>query len=290
MPSSNARSFLSGRTAIIAGNGVLPTVVAQELEKRGQNPFLVLLRGEADMALYDYEHCELSIVELARLFKILKAAEIHNIILAGGVKKRPSLLQLRPDWTTLSALSKLFKALRSGDDTLLRAFIRILEDYGFCVIGAHEVVPDLLAPIEFNLTVQRANSKQNADILLAAEAARSLGRLDIGQAAVAIDGRVVAVEDSKGTDNMLKRVQEMRERQKIVPQGGVLVKCVKPQQDHRVDLPSIGPTTVINAAKSGLSGIAVEAKKSLILSLEKTIEEANKRSLFIETFRTTDNE
>ncbi|CBI76552.1 phosphatidate cytidyltransferase [Bartonella clarridgeiae 73] len=283
------RSFLSGRTAIIAGNGVLPIVVAQELEKRGQNPFIVLLRGEADVALYSYQHCELSIVELARLFKVLKATEIHNVILAGGVKKRPSLLQLRPDWTTLSALSKLFKALRSGDDTLLKAFIRVVEDRGFCVVGAHEVVPDLLAPIECNLTLQSATPKQSADILLAIEAARLLGRLDIGQAAVAIDGRVVAVEDSKGTDNMLKRVQEIRERQHL-PQGGVLVKCAKPQQDYRVDLPSIGPTTVINVAKSGLSGIAVEAKKSLILSLEKTIEEANKHSLFIETFRTTDNE
>ncbi|AQX28125.1 MULTISPECIES: LpxI family protein [unclassified Bartonella] len=290
MVCSNTKNSLSGRTAIIAGNGVLPIVVAQKLEKRRQNPFLVLLRGEADVALYRYEHCELSIVELVRLFKVLKAAEIHNVILAGGVKKRPSLLQLRPNWTTLSALSKLFKALRSGDDTLLKAFINIVENRGFCVVGAHEVVPDLLAPIECNLTLQRATPKQNADILLAVEAARLLGRLDIGQAAVAIDGRVIAVEDSKGTDDMLKRVQEMRERQQILLKGGVLVKCAKPQQDHRVDLPSIGPTTVINAARAGLSGIAVEAKKSLILSLKKTIEEANKHSLFIETFRTTDNE
>ncbi|WP_455475546.1 LpxI family protein [Bartonella sp. B17] len=286
----SARNFLSGRTAIIAGSGVLPITVAQELEKHGQNPFLVLLRGEADAVLYRYEHCELSIVELARLFKILKAAAICNIVLAGGVKKRPFLTQLRPDWTTFLALPKLLGALKGGDDALLKAFIQIVEAHGFCVIGAHEIVPDLLAPIEFDLTLRRATQKEKNDILLAAEAAKLLGQLDIGQAAVAINGRVIAVEGAEGTDNMLWRIFEMRERKQIPQKGGVLVKCAKPQQDHRVDLPSIGPSTIVNLVKSGLSGVAVEANKSLILSVKATIEKANKHSLFIETFEQFDHE
>ncbi|MCZ2328359.1 LpxI family protein [Bartonella sp. F02] len=288
--SFSARRFLAGRTAIIAGNGVLPIIIAQELEKHGQNPFLVLLRDEADTALYSYEHCELSIIELARLIKALKAAEVCNIILAGGVKKRPSLSQLRFDWPTLLALPKLCKALGKGDDALLRAFIQVIEKYGFFVIGAHEVVPDLLAPIEFNLTLRRATKKEKTDILLGSEAAKLLGQLDIGQAVVAINGRVIAVEGAEGTDNMLQRVCEMRKREQIPSKGGVLVKCAKPQQDHRVDLPSIGPTTMINIAKSGLVGVAVEANKSLILSLKETVEEANKHSLFIETFEKSNHE
>lgn len=290
MSFSSAKNFPCGRTAIIAGSGVLPVIVAKEFEKRGEDPFLVLLRGEADTALDSYEHCELSIVDLARLIKNLKAAAISNIILAGGVKKRPSLTQLRPDWITLSALPKLFKALGRGDDALLKAFISVIESHGFCVIGVHEVVPDLLAPKEFNLTLRRATQKEKADILLASEAARLLGQLDIGQAAVAINGRVIAVEGAEGTDNMLQRVCEMRESKRIPPKGGVLVKCAKPQQDHRVDLPSIGPMTITNIAKSGLMGVAVEANQSLILSLKETVEEANKHLLFIETFEQCDHE
>ncbi|VEJ45064.1 LpxI family protein [Bartonella vinsonii] len=290
MSVSGARSFLSGRTAIIAGNGVLPISVAQALEKDGQNPFLILLRGEADAVLYRYEHYELSIVELGRLIKILKTAEIRNIVLAGGVRKRPLITQLRLDWTTFLALPQLIRALRGGDDALLKAFIRLIEAHGFCVLGAHEIVPDLLAPVKFNLTSRRATQKEKKDIFLAVEAAKLLGRLDIGQAAVAINGRVVAVEGAEGTDNMLWRVCEMRERGQIPPKGGVLVKCAKPQQDHRVDLPSIGPATIMNITKSGLSGIAVEANKSLILSVKTTIEKANKYSLFIETFEKFDHE
>ncbi|EJF80616.1 hypothetical protein MCO_00130 [Bartonella sp. DB5-6] len=290
MSVSGARSILFGRTAIIAGNGVLPITVAQELEKNGQNPFLVLLRDEADAVLYRYEHCELSIVELAQLVKVLKTAGIYNIVLAGGIKKRPFLTQLRLDWTTFLALPKLIGALKKGDDALLKAFIRVIEAHGFCILGAHEIVPDLLAPMEFNLTLRRATRKEKKDIFLAAEAAKLLGRLDIGQAAVAINGRVVAVEGAEGTDNMLWRICEMRERGQIPAKGGVLVKCAKPQQDHRVDLPSIGPTTIINIAKSGLCGIAVEANKSLILSVQTTVEKANKYSLFIETFEKFDHE
>ncbi|WP_336276851.1 LpxI family protein [Bartonella sp. CB178] len=290
MSVSSARSFLSGRTAIIAGNGVLPITVAQALEKHGQNPFIVLLRGEADEMLCRYECCELSIVELKRLVTTLKAAGVCNVVFAGGVKKRPLLKHLRFDWPTFLSFPKILGALGSGDDALLRAFIRIIEAYGFCVIGAHEIVPDLLAPMGFDLTLQRATRKEKKDILLAVEAAKLLGRLDIGQAAVAISGRVIAVEGAEGTDNMLWRVSEMRERKQIPPKGGVLVKCAKPQQDHRVDLPSIGPATMINIAKSGLSGVAVEANKSLILSVKATVEKANKHSLFIETFENSDYE
>ncbi|WP_455478506.1 LpxI family protein [Bartonella sp. B10] len=286
----SARNFLSGRTAIIAGNGVLPIIVARALEEHGQAPFLVLLKDEADKGLCHYEHCELSIVELAKLIKILKKAAICNVILAGGVKKRPILTQLRLDWKTFLALPRLFGALMGGDDALLKVFIRILESHGFCIVGVHEIVPDLLAPIAFDFTLQRATRKEKNDILLAAEAAKLLGQLDIGQAAIAVNGRVVAVEGAEGTDNMLWRVYEMRERKQIPPRGGVLVKCAKPQQDHRVDLPSIGPTTVMNVAKSGLSGVAVEANQSLILSVKETIEKANKYSVFIETFEMLDHE
>ncbi|EYS92132.1 hypothetical protein X471_00424 [Bartonella bacilliformis str. Heidi Mejia] len=289
MSSSNIRSFLSGQTAIIAGNGALPIVVAQALEECGQKPFLILLHGEAESALYNYEHCELSIVELARLFKILKEKEICNIILAGGIRKRPDLFKLHFDWTTLLALPKLLKVLGSGDDILLKSFIQLIEARGFCVVGAHEVVPDLLAPMDFSLTSRRASQKEKNSILLAAKAAKLLGHLDIGQAVVIINNRVVAVEGAEGTDDMLKRVQEMRKKKQIPSKGGVLVKCAKPQQDHRADLPLIGPTTIVNAAKSGLVGVAVEAGKSLILSCKQTIEEANKHSLFVETFRTSDD-
>ena len=79
------------------------------------------------------------------------------------------------------------------------------------------------------------------------------GPYDVGQAAVVADNHVLAVEAAEGTDGMLARVAELRARGRIpTPAGrGVLVKAPKPDQDRRIDLPTIGPRTVAEAARAG---------------------------------------
>jgi len=274
---------LKGRTAIIAGSGALPFAVAKRLDGAGSPPFLVLLRGDADDALRRYEHDEISIVQLAKLVRILKKHQTRNVVLAGGVAKRPNLRDLRLDWTTLKALPYIFKALKQGDDALLRAFIRIMEGYGFRIIGAHEIVPDLLTSKVKIFSRKKPDKSDRADIAAAAEAAKILGRLDIGQGAVAVRGRVVALEGAEGTDSMLDRVRILRQAGKIPPKGGVLVKIKKPQQEMRADLPAIGLQTIENAHRAGLSGIAVEAGSSFIFDAEKVTEQADKYGLFLES-------
>jgi len=272
-----------GRTAIIAGNGQLPVDVARVLQERGEKPFLLPLRGEAEKSLYDFDHREISVVEFAKLVRALKAADIKNVVLAGGVTKRPLLRDLRFDWPTLKALPRLFSALGQGDDALLRAFISLLESYGFQVVGAHELVGQLLAPEKGCLTRTKTTSAHARDIALGQEAARLLGQLDIGQGVVAVGGRVVAIEGAEGTDAMLERVANLRQEGRIPPKGGVLVKMMKPAQETRADLPTIGPMTMDKAAAAKLDGVAVEAGRSFILNWHETIARANHYHLFIET-------
>ncbi|TJV28418.1 MAG: LpxI family protein, partial [Mesorhizobium sp.] len=62
---------------------------------------------------------------------------------------------------------------------------------------------------------------------------------------------------------------------------GVLVKCAKPGQELRADLPSIGPQTVEAAHAAGLAGIAVEAGRSLILEGPTVVARANALGLFV---------
>lgn len=274
-----------GRTAIIAGNGILPIEVAKSLAASGQRPFLVPIRDEADPVLFDYEHQDISVVEFAKLVRSMKAAGVTQVILAGGVRNRPHLRDLRFDWPTIRAVPHVLSALGKGDDALLRAFIGLLESFGFRVIGAHEVVPDLLSPLPpMTITRHRPVEIERRNIALAARAAQLLGDLDVGQGCVAVGGRVVALEGAEGTDLMLARVREMREAGRIPRRGGVLVKCAKPKQDERADLPAVGIATVENAAAAGLAGIAVEAGRTFILGFGETIAKANKSGLFIETF------
>jgi DUF1009 family protein len=274
----------AARTAIIAGNGLLPQVVAEALEKKGNPPFVVCLKGEADDSLRRFDNETISVVEFTRLIKVLKQSGAKNVILAGGVRQRPHLSDIRLDWTTIRALLRIFRALGKGDDALLRAFIGLLESYGFHMVGAHQIVPDILAPAASVLTTRVPDKKEQRNIDLAREAAVMLGKLDVGQGAIAVGGRVVALEGVEGTDNMIERIKQMRAEGRIPRQGGVLVKCAKPIQDERADLPTIGIDTVSNIAAAGLAGIAIEAGRTVMLSYHDTVQAANAQNLFIVTF------
>ncbi|MEN8492737.1 LpxI family protein [Brucella melitensis] len=273
----------AGRVAVVGGNGLLPIKVAETLQNAGQAPFLVPLRGEADPVLYNYEHQEISVVEFAKLVRSMKTAGVSRVVLAGGVRNRPHVRDLKFDWPTLRAVPYVLGALGKGDDALLRAFIGLLESFGFKVVGAHEVVPDLLSPPPACLTRITPDARERRNIALAMDAALKLGDLDVGQGAIAAGGRVVALEGAEGTDLMIERVRELRTAGRISRRGGVLVKMAKPRQDERADLPAIGLSTVENAERAGLAGIAIEAGRTFILGFGEKLAAANKKGLFIET-------
>jgi DUF1009 family protein len=99
---------------------------------------------------------------------------------------------------------------------------------------------------------------------------------------VAIGGRAIALEGIEGTDAMLERVRSLRDHGRLAgKRRGVLVKCSKPGQEARTDLPSIGPRTVEEAHAAGLAGIAVEAGSSLVLNGPEMIHKADALGLFI---------
>ena len=82
---------------------------------------------------------------------------------------------------------------------------------------------------------------------------------------------------------MVARVAELRASGRMgVPSGiGVLVKAPKPGQDHRFDLPSIGPRTVAGVAGAGLAGIAVVSGKTVIADAESVVREADHAGIFV---------
>ncbi len=52
----------------------------------------------------------------------------------------------------------------------------------------------------------------------------------------------------------------------------MLVKVSKPNQDFRFDVPVIGPQTIETCAAAGVSGIAIEAGKTLLLEMALIVE------------------
>ncbi|WP_245235417.1 LpxI family protein [Mesorhizobium erdmanii] len=271
------------KVGIIAGGGSLPVEVAQGLAAHGYPPFVLLMDGEADRQqdLRRYEHDSLALEQIGSLVPTLKRHGITHLVLAGEIKRRPQLAKIRPSLGLLSIVPSVIMALARGDDGLLKVVTRGLEKRGIKVIGAHEVVPELAAG-QGTLTSTRPQQSDWRDIEAARQAAKAIGALDIGQAAIAIGGRAIALEGIEGTSGLLERTRELRSHGRIAGKTrGVLVKCAKPGQELRADLPSIGPQTVEAAHAAGLAGIAVEAGRSLILEGPATLSRANELGLFI---------
>jgi DUF1009 family protein len=267
---------------LIAAGGAMPFAVADSLAARGKASVLFALRGVCDaQGVERFRHHWISIGELGRATKLFRAEGCRDLVFIGSLV-RPALSEIRLDWGTLRALRQVFAAFRGGDDHLLSGIGRIFEQDGFRMVGIKDVAPDLLMP-EGSLTRAVPDAQSLADIEKGREVLRALSPFDIGQAAVVIDGHVVAVEDIEGTDALLLRVARLREQGRIraALKRGVLVKAPKSGQDLRYDLPTTGPRTVEGVAGAGLAGLAVVAGNTLVVEPQAIIAAADAAGLFI---------
>ncbi|MER9078716.1 UDP-2,3-diacylglucosamine diphosphatase LpxI [Mesorhizobium sp. M0895] len=271
------------KVGIIAGGGSLPVEIARALARQGKPPFVVMAAGEVDrIADFEpYEQASLRLEDVGSLLPMLKRHHVTHLVTAGHITRRPRLSAMRLNLGLLAWLPSLLVGVTRGDDTVLKLFVRRIERSGIKVVGAHEIVPELVAA-EGPLTKTAPRKSDWRDIEAAHAAAKAVGALDIGQAAVAVGGRAIALEGVEGTDGLLERTKQLRGHGRLAGRSrGVLVKCAKPGQELRADLPSIGPLTVEAAHAAGLAGIAVEAGRSLVLEGPATIGRANALGLFV---------
>lgn len=271
------------RLAIIAGGGMLPVTLARHMAATRQDAVVFPIVGEtAPGEEFSGLPCHpVELEEAGRIRTILKGHGITHLVLAGEIRRRPRLGALRWSMDVVRSLPMVIRALARGDDALLRCVVAVIERGGIRVTGAHEWLPDLVTPSGV-LTRRKPAAADRADIAAGVAAAIAIGALDIGQAAVAIGGRAIALEGIEGTDGLLERTIALRNHGRLGgARGGVLVKCCKPGQELRVDLPAIGPRTVRDAAAAGLAGIALQAGYTLILEQQETLALADSLGLFI---------
>ena len=279
----------SARLAIVAGGGDLPRRVAEQARRTGRNPFVVGLKGFVDPALVaEFEGPELSVGELGRLMQLMKKEGCEEMVFAGSLK-RPDFASLKLDLKGVQSLPRILAAAKNGDDALLRAVMDVFAEAGFRIIGADDVLDDLRVGAG-PLGRIAPQPEHWPDIRRAAEVARVSGSLEIGQGAVSCSGLILAVEAQEGTDRMLARIPELVAEIRGTPEArrGVLVKAAKPQQERRIDLPTIGLTTVAGADRAGLAGIAVEAGAALVVDRAAVAAAADAAGIFIVGFTGAD--
>mgnify|MGYP000891310458 FL=1 len=273
------------RLAIVAGGGDLPRRVAEQARRTGRNPLVVGLKGFAEASLLEeFDGPELSVGEIGRLIQLMKKEGCEEMVFAGSLK-RPDFSALKLDLKGVQSLPKILAAAKKGDDALLRAVMDVFAEAGFRIVGADDVLNDLLVQAG-PLGAMSPGADHWPDIRRAAEVAKISGSLEIGQGAVSCASLILAVEAQEGTDRMLARVAELPVEIRGTPEArrGVLVKRPKPQQERRIDLPTIGVTTVQGAAKAGLAGIAVEAGAALVVDRNNVANAANELGIFIYGF------
>lgn len=264
------------KLGIVAGGGTLPQTLINHCLQNKRDFFVLAIENNADKAIFtsDIPHKWIRIGQAGTGFKLMHEQNVEEIVMIGTIH-RPTLADLVPDLRTAAFFAKI--GLKSvGDDGILRALINDIESENMRVVGIHEVIPDLLVK-EGVLTKHKPDKQALADISRGVEVARELGKLDVGQAVIVQQGLVLGVEGIEGTDKLIERCGTYQRK----GVGGVLVKLRKPQQDMRIDLPTIGTKTIENLHSAGMRGIAIHAGNALIVNEAEVIALADKYSMFI---------
>ncbi len=263
------------KLAIIAGRGELPAILAESCESQGIEVFIVGFEKYTDPALMDGRHHMWGRLGGAgHIIKTLKAQGIADLVMIGGIR-RPSLAELRPDFKTMSFYARLgLRAL--GDNDFLAMLVEELAKDGLKVHGVQDFAHNLLvqagplgriAPLKSHIpTIERG-----------IEVARIIGASDIGQSVIVQQGQVIGVEGAEGTDALIMRCKDYLRK----GEGGILVKLSKPGQLKNMDLPTIGPDTVILAGQNGLCGVVVQAGATLVVSRQRVADFANQHNMFV---------
>ncbi len=263
------------KLAIFAGGGELPARLAEAARGSGRDVFMVAFEGHTlASAVVGVPHLWSRFGAASAILDFLHGHGVTELVLAGPVR-RPSITEIMPDWRATKFLARI-GARALGDDGFLRGIVRGLEEEGFRVVGIQDILSDLLAPVGA-LGALMPDAAAEADIARGIEVARMVGALDVGQAVVVQQGLVLGVEAIEGTDALINRCGPLR-RDGV---GGVLVKVKKPQQDRRLDLPTVGVQTVQSAAAAGLRGIAIEAGGTLVMDRPALVAAADGAGLFV---------
>lgn len=259
---------------IIAGSGELPGIIAGDAKERGYKVVTIALEGLASPALENVSDLMqwINVGKIGALISFLKDADIREVIMAGKVPK--SILYKAKVVPDLRAIKILFSLKDKSDDSILNAFSKELAAEGVAIINTAAFSPHLLTPSGV-LTVKAPLKEEWDDIEFGWKIAKAMGDLDIGQTVVIKGRAVMAVEAIEGTDEAIRRGGQW------AGEGAVVVKVSKPQQDMRLDVPVVGPSTLQAMIDSRARVLAVEAERSIIIRRDDLIREAENAGISI---------
>ena len=269
-----------GPLGLIAGNGALPLQVAAAQVASGGDIFIVGLEKEADAGIEAYPHVWSPLGHLKKAADHLRQAGCSQMVILGGIQ-RPKLDAMDFDEGGQWFLEQALAGPQTGDDTMLKIILAYFQSRGLSILPAEAVVSDLTG--RAGPQTSHAHMGFEEDIALAREIAQTIGAYDIGQSVVVAQRLVLGIEGPEGTDALLQRVGDLAPAFLGTPAAkmGVLAKLPKPQQDRRIDLPTLGQRTVELAVQAHLAGIVYEAGGALFDDFDAVVALAEAQGLFL---------
>jgi UDP-2,3-diacylglucosamine hydrolase len=265
------------RIGIIAGNGKFPFLALQGARDLGHEVTVIAIKEEAfpdleasarkaDAALH-----WVSLGQLGKCIKLLKAAGVSQAVMAGQVRHVKIFSGIIPDLTLLSVLRRL-KARNT--DALISAVADVMRDEGIDLLDSTMFLAPLLAR-EGVLGERAPDERERADLEFGYKMADAIAALDVGQTIAVKHKAVVAVEAMEGTDEVIGRAGH------LAGPGVCVVKVAKPNQDMRFDVPVIGLATIQAMRVAGATALSVDAGRTLVLDGEHVFASANEAAIAI---------
>lgn len=261
------------KIGLIAGNGIFPIEFAKAAKQKGLSVVAVAHEGETmpELAPWVDHIFWVKVGQLGKLINCFKEQGVHDVLMAGGIKKTRLFGGAMPDMRGIALLARM---VHKKDDSILRAVAQELESEGIMVRESTLFLDNLVAA-PGTLTKRAPTKEERQDIEFGWLMAKEIGKLDIGQTVVVKDQAILAVEAIEGTDEAIRRGGA------LCGEGAVVVKVCKPQQDLRFDLPAIGSQTIRSMAEVKARCLAVEAGKTIVIEREALIREAEKSGIAI---------
>ena len=260
------------RLLVVAGGGSYPRLVVEGARRAGVARVDVLsvkgscvraTRAAADSVVaFAAGECDKAVIWAGE-------QGYDGVILAGQVSPL-SLFRGKFDETVRAWL----KAMPvKNAHTIFGKLVGEFERCGAKVLPASSYMDDSLPGVG-RLTDRDLTSAEMDDVKRGREVATDVGRHDVGQTVLVKSGMVLAVEAFEGTNAAIMRAGKLGK-------GSVLFKAAREGHDWRFDIPVVGLKTLKTMRKAGVTALAFQAGRLILLDREAVVAYANRHGIAI---------
>lgn len=266
---------MTNKIGLIAGEGKMPVYIAQKATAKGYEVYVAGAKGNAKED--DYKNCAkvfqaFRLGQLGAGIRFFKEHGVTRVIMAGRVQHTSIFANLMPDLRGAKFLASL-KNMQTKN-ILSRVMDEFKKD-GIEFEHSALFLEDFM-PQKGVLSARKPTAEEQQAADFGYKVAKAIAALDIGLTCVVSQNAVIAVEGMEGTDRCILRAGDLYRESAEKKSAVAVVKVARPNQDNRFDLPVIGKGTLESLHKAGISVLAFEAEKTLVLDLEDVIALADK--------------